>query len=183
LDSAIPRQADLIVGALTAHRAHARVEDGVRTGKDTGIGKFPSHAFALNQAWLAAALSAATLLAWLRLLALDGSLARAERKTLRYGILHASGRLARSGRRRRLKIAATWPWAPAITAAWDQVAGPAPSPMTSNQTVPAIKEGTVGPVEPSHPARQPGHRHTRTLKSRSTTRADGSPKPATDQHE
>ena len=25
-----------------AHRVHARVEDGIRTGKDTGIGRFPS---------------------------------------------------------------------------------------------------------------------------------------------
>ena len=40
-------------------RVHARIEDGIRTGKDTGLGKFPSHAFALNQAWLAAALIAA----------------------------------------------------------------------------------------------------------------------------
>ena len=60
------------------HRVHARVEDD-RAGKNTRIGKLPSHAFALNQAWLAAA----ALLAWLRLLALDGSLARAEPKTLR----------------------------------------------------------------------------------------------------
>jgi|SRR5215831_2366311 len=87
----------------------------------TAQGKFPSHAFALNQAWLAAALIAVALLAYLRLLALDGPLASAEPKTLRYRILHASGRLAHSGRR-RLKIAATWPWAPAITAAWDRVA-------------------------------------------------------------
>jgi hypothetical protein len=43
-----------------AHRVHARVEDAVRTGKDTGIGKFPSQAFVLNQAWLAASLIAAT---------------------------------------------------------------------------------------------------------------------------
>jgi hypothetical protein len=93
----------------------------VRTGKDTGIGKFPSHAFAFNQAWLAAALIAATLLAWLRLLALDGPLARAEPKTLRYRILHAAARLARSGRRRYLKIAASWPWAPAIITAWRRV--------------------------------------------------------------
>jgi len=104
-----------------AHRVHARVEDGVRTGKDTGLGKFPSRAFAFNQTWLTTALIAATLLAWLRLLALDGPLAKAEPKTLRYRILHAAGRLARSGRRRRLKISATWPWAPAITAAWDQI--------------------------------------------------------------
>jgi hypothetical protein len=104
-----------------AHRVHARVEDCVRTGKDTGLGKFPSHLFALNQAWLAAALTAATLLAWLRLLALDGALAKAEPKTLRYRILHAAGRLARSGRRRRLKISATRPWAAAIATAWNRI--------------------------------------------------------------
>jgi len=104
-----------------AHRVHARVEDCVRTGKDTGLGKFPSQAFTLNQSWLAAALIAATLLAWLRLLALDAPLAKAEPKTLRYRILHAAGRLARGGRRRRLKISATWPWAQAITAAWDRI--------------------------------------------------------------
>jgi hypothetical protein len=103
------------------HRVHARVEDCIRTGKDTGIGRFPSHAFAFNQAWLAAALIAATLLAWLRLLALDGPLAKAEPKTLRYRILHAAARLTASGRLRRLKIAATWPWAEAIITAWEQI--------------------------------------------------------------
>jgi hypothetical protein len=111
-----------------AHRIHARVEDCVRTGKDTGIGKFPSHAFALNQAWLAAALTAATLLAWLRLLALDGHLAKAEPKTLRYRILHAAARLTASGRRRRLKIAATWPWAPVIVTAWNRITALAQAP-------------------------------------------------------
>jgi hypothetical protein len=104
-----------------AHRVHARVEDCVRTGKDTGIGKFPSASFTFNQAWLAAALTAAALLAWLRLLALDGPLAKAEPKTLRYRILHASGRLTRSGRQRRLKIAATWPWVPVIVTAWNRI--------------------------------------------------------------
>jgi Transposase DDE domain group 1 len=104
-----------------AHRVHARVEDCVRTGKDTGIGRFPSQAFAHNQAWLAAALTAATLLAWLRHLALDGDLAKAEPKTLRYRLLHAAARLARSGRRQRLKISATWPWATHIETAWDRI--------------------------------------------------------------
>jgi hypothetical protein len=55
----------------------------IRTGKDRGIGRFPSHDFAINSAWLAASLITATLLAWLRLLALDGDLARAEPKALR----------------------------------------------------------------------------------------------------
>ena len=104
-----------------AHRVHARVEDCVRIGKDTGIGKFPSTSFALNQAWLAASLTAATLLAWLRLLALDSDLAKAEPKTLRYRILHAAARLVHGGRRRYLKIAATWPWAQVIVIAWQQI--------------------------------------------------------------
>ncbi len=81
-----------------AHRVHARVEDGIRTGKDCGIGRFPVHALAMNKAWLAAALTAAALLAWLQLLALDGALANAEPKTLRYRILHAAARLTRGGR-------------------------------------------------------------------------------------
>ena len=34
------------------HRAHARVEDRIRHAKDTGLGRFPSREFAINQAWL-----------------------------------------------------------------------------------------------------------------------------------
>lgn len=60
-----------------AHRVHAWVEDGIRTGKDCGIGRFPSTSFAFNTAWMTASLIAATLLAWLRLIALDGKLAKA----------------------------------------------------------------------------------------------------------
>ena len=111
-----------------AHRVHARVEDAIRAGKDCGIGKYPSTSLAMNKAWQAAALTAATLLAWLRLLALDGALARAEPKTLRYRILHTAGRMVRSGRRRFLKIAAAWPWSPAIVAAWNRVSALAQAP-------------------------------------------------------
>jgi Transposase DDE domain group 1 len=104
-----------------AHRVHARVEDGIRTGKDCGIGKYPSTSLAMNKAWQAAALTAATLLAWLRLIALDGALAKAEPKTLRYRILHAAARLTRGGRQRRLNIQASWPWAADITTAWNRI--------------------------------------------------------------
>jgi hypothetical protein len=105
-----------------AHRVHARVEDAIRTGKDCGIGKYPSTSLAMNKAWQAAALTAATLLAWLKLLALDGALAKAEPKTVRYRILHAAARLTRGARQRYLKIQASWPWAADITAAWDRIA-------------------------------------------------------------
>jgi hypothetical protein len=62
---------------------------------------------------------ACILLAWLKLLALDGGLAKAEPKTLR--ILHAAARLVRGGRRRCVKIAATWPWAEQIITAWQRI--------------------------------------------------------------
>jgi len=75
----------------------------------------------MNSAWLAVALIAAAMLSWLRFIALDGDLARAEPKTLRYRVLHAAGKLVRGGRRRRLKIPATWPWADAIATAWARV--------------------------------------------------------------
>jgi len=104
-----------------AHRAHARVEDVIRTGKDTGLGHFPSRDATVNEAWLTAAMTGCILLAWLKLLALDGDLARAEPKTLRYTILHTAGRLVRGGRSRLLKIAASWPWADAITTAWQRI--------------------------------------------------------------
>jgi hypothetical protein len=44
-------------------------------------------------------------LAWLKLLALDGDLAKAEPKTLRR-VLHAAARLVHFGRRRRWKFPA-----------------------------------------------------------------------------
>ena len=74
--------------------------------ENCGIGHFPSHDFKIHAVWLSVSLIAATLLSWLRLLALDGQLARAEPKALRLTglILHTGARLVRGGRRRRLQI-------------------------------------------------------------------------------
>jgi hypothetical protein len=70
---------------------------------------------------MTAAMTAQILLSWLRLIALDGDLATAEPKTLRYRVLNAAARLVRGERRRRWKIAANWPWAEAITRAWQRI--------------------------------------------------------------
>jgi hypothetical protein len=59
------------------YRGRGRVECAIRDAKDTGLANLPQ-SFAINSAWLAASLTAATLLAWLRLLALDGDLAKAD---------------------------------------------------------------------------------------------------------
>lgn len=119
------------VGALqwleARHRAHARVEDRIRCAKDTGLRRLPSREFAINQAWCTATAIAVDLIRWLQLLGLDGDLALAEPKRLRYRVLHTAARLARGQRRRYLRIPATWPWATHITAAFDRIAAiPAP---------------------------------------------------------
>ena len=56
------------------HRAHARVEDNIRTGKQTGLGHLPSTSIEVNRAWCLAAAIACDLLCWLRLLCLTGPL-------------------------------------------------------------------------------------------------------------
>ena len=81
----------------------------------------PSAVYQVNTAWCQAASIACDLLAWLRLLALDGDLAKAEPKTLRYTILHTAGRIVKGQRRRHLKIPPSWPWAQDIADAFTRI--------------------------------------------------------------
>ncbi|MGW7646908.1 IS1380 family transposase [Streptomyces bobili] len=104
------------------HRGHATVEDHIRCGKTTGFGRFPSRHFAINAAWLELSLGAIDLLAWMRVLLLDGELAAAEPKKLRYRLLHVAARLTRGGRRLRLRISQTWPWRHELAAAFNRLA-------------------------------------------------------------
>jgi len=94
------------------------VEDHIRCGKLTGFGRLSSQHFAINAVWLELSLTAIDLLAWTRLLLLDGQMATAGPKKLRYRLLHAAARLTRGGRRLRLRIAATWPWGQELTTAF-----------------------------------------------------------------
>ena len=103
------------------HRAHARVEDRIKNAKDSGLGRLPSRDYKINHAWLQIAAVAADLTAWLGLLALDRDLANIEPKTLRFRMLHVPARLTNSGRRRRLRLPANWPWAAAIAAAFSRI--------------------------------------------------------------
>ncbi|MGI5182386.1 IS1380 family transposase [Dactylosporangium sp. CA-152071] len=105
------------------HRGHARVEDRIRCGKDTGFGRFPSRVFAINQAWLQLALTGIDLLAWTQMLLLNGALATAEPKKLRYRLLHVAARITRTARSTRLRIAETWPWATDLVTAFTRLNG------------------------------------------------------------
>ncbi len=113
------------------HRSHARVEDRIRCGKDTGLGRFPSRQFAINQAWLTCVLNAMDLLAWTQTILLHDqpALAKAEPKTLRYRLLHVAARLVRGARKLRLKIDRTWRWAAVLATAFQRLQA-LPTPQT-----------------------------------------------------
>lgn len=99
-------------------RQRARVEDQIRNDKDTGLRKLPFRDFQMNQVWLTLVLIAHDVIRWTQTLLLTGELAKAEPKRLRYRLLHVAARLAFHGRRARLRIQHTWPWAAELAAAF-----------------------------------------------------------------
>jgi hypothetical protein len=132
-----------------AHRVHARTQDVIRTGKDTGPGSFPS----LNQARLDASMTACILLAWLRPLA--------------------------SRKRCAIASCTPLPgWCAAAGGDGWKSPHPGPEPRRSRPpgsgsaryrkhpdqplTVPASKEGNPGPAESRPPGPTAGRSHTRT---------------------
>ena len=117
-------------------------------------------------------MTAQILLAWLKLLALDGDLARAEPKTLRYRVLNAAARLVRGGRRQTLENRR------------ELAMGRGDHPgLAADQRPPGLRltcpDLSLRPVEtlwglwkPAAPARQPGNRHTRDSKIPAICTAD-----------
>jgi hypothetical protein len=106
-----------------ARRVHARVEDVIRTGKDTGPGHFPSRDYGLNKAWLDASMTACILLSWLRHLALDGKLANLARQdNPAYRLTHTEIAMIRSAQApKKLGI-------------------PAPEPITLSNQLPHLRK-------------------------------------------
>ena len=103
------------------HRGRGRAEQQISDHKRTGLAKLPSQSLAINTVWLQLTLAAHDLLAWTRLLALDGDLAKAEPKRLRHCLLHTAARLTRTGRQRTAKLSDDWPWTPDLITAFDRV--------------------------------------------------------------
>jgi hypothetical protein len=93
------------------HRQRARVEDRIRAAKATGLRNLPFDRWRRNAVWLELVLAAQDLLCWTQALLLDGHLAVAEPKTLRYRLLHVAARVVRHARRMILRLQASWPWA------------------------------------------------------------------------
>ena len=67
-------------------------------------------------------LLSADLVRWFQLLCFDGYWRSARPKALRWGLLHAPGRLVRSARRQVVRILDGWPAADALLGAYEQIA-------------------------------------------------------------
>lgn len=103
------------------HRTQAHVEDNIKDTKACGAARLPSKDYDRNSAWLQLTTLAVSLLAWMRLIALDGDLAKAEPKALRFRLLSAPARLVTHARKKILKIPPGWAWSTDLATAWDRI--------------------------------------------------------------
>jgi hypothetical protein len=103
------------------HRQRARVEDRIRAAKATGLRNLPFDRLGRNAVWLELVLAAQDLVCFTQTLLLDGDLAIAEPKTLRYRLLHTAGRIVRHARRTILRLQGSWPWTAALARAFTRL--------------------------------------------------------------
>jgi predicted nucleic acid-binding protein len=117
-----------VVAVERRHRARARAEDRIRALNQLGMANLACGEFARHAAWLHLTLIALNLLAWTQTLTLDGELARAEPKRVRYQLAHIAARVTRSARRTTLALAADWRWTPDLLAAFARLRALPPAP-------------------------------------------------------
>ncbi|ANZ21795.1 ISMsm3, transposase [Streptomyces noursei ATCC 11455] len=114
--------ADEAIAALELrHRQRARAEDRIRAARATGLRNLPLHDTAQNQIWLEIVQIALDLLAWMPLLALNGTARLWEPRRLRLRLFSTAAQFITTGRRRYLRLAKHWPWTDVITNALDQL--------------------------------------------------------------
>jgi len=101
---------------------HAHVEQNISRCKDSGLLSFPFTDIEANRNWMATVLMAADLVRWFQLLCLDGYWRKARPKALRWGFLHAPGRLVCTARQHSVRILDGWPSADAIIGAYEKKA-------------------------------------------------------------
>jgi hypothetical protein len=103
------------------HRQRARVEDRIRAAKATGLANLPFDLWRRNAVWLELVLGAQDLCCWTQALLVDGALALAEPKALRYRLLHVAARIVRHAPRVVLRLQASWPWATQLARAFTRL--------------------------------------------------------------
>jgi len=155
----LPRQARLDA----RHRTQAHVEDRVKQFKGCGARTLPSIDYDRNSGWLQLAALATSLTAWLRHLALDGELAKASTKTLRFRVFSAPAWMITHARQRILKIPPDWAWSTDLAPrgnACKHYTRPDPDRRpdpTTRTTRPSVKPAC--PPEPRAPRHAENHTH------------------------
>lgn len=97
-----------------------------------GCANLPFRDFAANEVWFEVVLVARDLVAWMQRLCLRGAPARWEQKRLRHRLLHMAARFTHGGRRRRLRLQRSWPWAHILCSAFERLrACPLPDAASS----------------------------------------------------
>ena len=100
---------------LDAHmRAHAVIEDTIARLKDSGLKRMPFSDFDANSAWAQLVALSHTLVRWFQQLRLQGPLAQAAPKRLRWQLWHAPAKLVRSARKWTLRLLDDWPATPQL---------------------------------------------------------------------
>jgi len=102
------------------HRRHAVVEQSIAELKSAGLAHLPSGKFMANAAWLAQTVVAHNLGRAVGRLA-GPELEKATAATLRRKVFTMPGRLVHSGRRRHLRLPASWPWADPVLLALTRI--------------------------------------------------------------
>jgi hypothetical protein len=110
-----------LAGLELRHRQRARVEDRIRAAKATGLQNLPFDRWRRNRVWLELVLAAQDLTCWTQALLLDGDLAMAEPKALRYRLLHVAARIVRHARQVILRLQRSWPWAVELAQAFTRL--------------------------------------------------------------
>ena len=88
------------------------------SAKATDLANLPFDLLRRSAVWLELVLAAQDLTCWTQALLLNGALAVAEPKTLRYRLLHVAARIVRHARRLILRLQASWPWAVELACAF-----------------------------------------------------------------
>ena len=110
---------------LDAHmRAHANIEDTIARLKDSGLTRMPFSDHDANSAWTNLAALSLALVRWFQHLCLDGALAKAAPKRLRWQLWHAPARLVRSARNWTLRLLDWWPAQPQLLHAYHNCGPP-----------------------------------------------------------
>lgn len=103
-------------------RAHAHVEDHIRRLKASGLQRFPFRDLDANRAWMAVVCFAADLVRWFQMLCVEGALAVAEPKAMRWSLWNTPARVVHQARRSIVRIIDGWPTTRQLLDAYKRIA-------------------------------------------------------------